>query len=433
MFFIAKPKNSIQKILYSLQVQLILAVTLAILLGDCLPHKAVEIFYTVSSLLKWVLEFLTPFLVMSCIIYTIGTLASEAALLMACLVISILFSNFFATMLGYFSVKIIYPDGANLIAMGQKARIVEPLWKVEMQNLLGNDHALFFGVILGIASAILKSKRMQNYITTLKSKGVKSFLSAASQKAEPYTKGFRTIMLKIFFRTIIPMLPLTVFGFMAKIKYEGSFSMVFADSIKDVMYIFVIAYSYIFLGFFIISGLSLKKMKFYLRNSLMPYVTAASSMSSIVALPFSIKAAEKNTNDPMLVSAIIPATVNIHQVVASCFTPALALVVLLSCGAAMPSMSQYLWFAGAHTIAKLAGAAIPGGAMVIVLPLVSEYLCLFTQEMYSMMVPIYFLVDPLISSGNTLANQGHCIIFSKLFKLSDKKSKNGNDGNAIPD
>ena len=389
--------NLAKRLLFTLQGRLILAILFSFTLGSFLPEDCISLFFTISLILKGILECLTPFLVMSCMIYTITSLSSEAFIFMVVLATAIFLSNFIASMIGYFGIAIIYPDSTNLGAIAIKETSISPLCSTRVPKILNNDHGLLLGIAIGSLLAIWNDSKINRYADLLRKK-----------------------IMSLFFHAVVPMLPLTVLGFMLKLNYEGSLEMLFTESIKDILYIFLIIYIYIVFIFLVLSRFSLSRFQFYIKNSLMPYITAATAMSSMVALPFSIKAAEQNSGKTSLASVVIPATVNIHQVVASCFAPSLAMVILLSYGHGLPGIEAYAYFAFAHGVAKFAGAAVPGGAILIVLPLMEQYFCAFSEEMSSIMIAIYLLVDPIISSGNTLANQAFCILIGRIFKRKFK-------------
>ena len=155
MFSVAKTKFA--QLLFSLQGQLVLVMIVGIAIGDALPKNFVSFLYTVSLLLKEILELFVPFLVMSCIMYTITNLAGEALLFMSFLMITVLISNFVSTIMGYYCVKMLYSEDVSLdtaIVPGDNS--ISPLCDTNIQKILSNNMALILGISFGAVFVISK-------------------------------------------------------------------------------------------------------------------------------------------------------------------------------------------------------------------------------------------------------------------------------------
>ena len=148
-------------------------------------------------------------------------------------------------------------------------------------------------------------------------------------------------------------------------------------------------------------------------------ITGFSTMSSAAAMPLTILGAEENAKDPTLVRSVIPATVNIH-LVGDCFAiPIFALAVLKNYGVADPSVSTYLVFAFYFVLAKFSVAAVPGGGILVMLPILEAHLG-FNAEMMSLITALYILFDPVITSANVLGNGGFAQVIGKLVSYFER-------------
>ncbi len=65
-------------------------------------------------------------------------------------------------------------------------------------------------------------------------------------------------------------------------------------------------------------------------------------------------------------------------------------------------------------MAKFTVAAIPGGSVVIAIPILEKYLG-FTPEMSALMMSLYVLVDPFSTTTNVLGNGAFSLMMTKLF------------------
>jgi Na+/H+-dicarboxylate symporter len=142
-------------------------------------------------------------------------------------------------------------------------------------------------------------------------------------------------------------------------------------------------------------------------------ITGVGTMSSAAAMPLTILGVEKNSKHSDLARAIIPATVNIH-LIGDCFAiPIFAFAVLKNFGIEQPDFAAYLIFACYFVLAKFSVAAIPGGGILVMLPILESYLG-FQPEMMSLITALYILFDPVITPANILGNGAFALIISKF-------------------
>ena len=145
-------------------------------------------------------------------------------------------------------------------------------------------------------------------------------------------------------------------------------------------------------------------------------VSGFSTMSSAASMPLTIIGAENSAKNKDLARSVIPATVNIH-LIGDCFAiPILAYAVLKSFGMTEPSLLSYLTFSLYFVIAKFSVAAIPGGGILVMLPILEAYLG-FNAEMMSLITALYVLFDPVITCANVLGNGA----FAKLIDRCNEK------------
>ena len=141
-------------------------------------------------------------------------------------------------------------------------------------------------------------------------------------------------------------------------------------------------------------------------------------MSSVAAMPLTLVGVEKNAKNPEVSRSIIPATVNIH-LIGDCFAiPIFAFAILKSFGVLEPSCFNYIVFAFYFVLAKFSVAAVPGGGILVMLPILETYLG-FNGEMLSLITTLYILFDPLITSANILGNGAFALCIGNKIKEKD--------------
>jgi Na+/H+-dicarboxylate symporter len=113
--------------------------------------------------------------------------------------------------------------------------------------------------------------------------------------------------------------------------------------------------------------------------------------------------------------------VNVH-LIGDCFAiPIFAFAVLKNFGMADPSFLTYLVFAGYFVMAKFSVAAIPGGGIIVMLPILESTLG-FNAEMMSLITALYILFDPVITSANVFGNGGFASLMGKIYAKYKKTS-----------
>ena len=265
-----------------------------------------------------------------------------------------------------------------------------PLFSLNIHNILSNNVALIGGLISGLIIGIFKK-----------------------ELAESICKYFDKFT-KVFFKILFPLMPIFISGTALKLQHDGILVEICQKYLPVLLVFVVSAIGWILLQFFILSKFNVSQFSFYIMNLIPAGITAFGSMSSAAALPLSIAAAEKNlSNNKGNANIIAPSSVNIHLVGDCLFIPMVALSVLISFGAQFPSIVVYLPFALGFVLAKFSVAAVPGGGVLVMLPIMQEYLHM-SPEMLGIVTALYILFDPIITICNVLGNGALAITFDNI-------------------
>lgn len=150
-------------------------------------------------------------------------------------------------------------------------------------------------------------------------------------------------------------------------------------------------------------------------------ISGFSTMSSAASMPLTIIGVENNAKNKDVALSVVPATVNIH-LVGDCFAiPIFAYAVLKSFGMAEPSLFNYLIFTFYFVLAKFSVAAIPGGGIIVMLPILEGYLG-FNGEMMSLITALYILFDPVITCANVFGNGAFAKMIDRFVVKNTKLS-----------
>jgi Na+/H+-dicarboxylate symporter len=279
-------------------------------------------------------------------------------------------------------------------------------------SVISNGSALVFGLIVGIACSLFQLKKVEKIANSM-------------------NKIMMLFMSKIFVR----FLPLFIAGFLLKLFAEGElFSLIKSQLFNSVCMIGLLI-SYLFLWFLIASWFNFERLKEIFKNIVPAMLTAFSTMSSAAALPLSLEAAEKNTKDKVLSNSIIPISMNLHMLGDTICIPIMALIIISGFGAHTPTFTEFATFGLFFVLNKFAGAGIPGGTIMVSLPVLQKTLG-FTPEMLGLITAIYIVFDPVATTGNVTANGLFVIFIQKILKFfkkgSDKIEKEINAEEEIP-
>lgn len=378
--------------MFSLPVRLVVAMVTAFFLSSQLDASTVSIFYTISVFLKDILMLLLPFVVFSYLCAAILKLQGQATSLIlgvfGLVIISNIINVFTAYGASYGLFSFLKPISLEAI---KNQSSIEALWRIPVSAILTADKAMLLGLIIGFVGNIT---------------GVK-FIPPMVDKLKDWT----TLALNI---TFIPFLPVYIFGFILKIGFEGALGTL-ATAYAPVFFLSLFTIqAYLFFWYAVGCNGNLKETFKAIRTMFPAWLTGFSTMSSAATLPITLKCVEKNTGNVALTNFVVPATANVHMAGDGINITLTALALLVMSGAPLPSFTAFLTYVGAYVVTKFSGSGVPGGGMIILLPVVEKHLGL-SSELCSLVATLYILQDSLMTASNIAGNGALAMIANKLF------------------
>lgn len=374
---------------------LLVAIILSVKLGgDLIPSFYQSLLYGLSLSIKSGIVFLLPFIVFSLLFKTTVSFANRASKMMLLILVAICCSNFISTLFSY-SVGMLAYHGDLSLQLPEAHDALLPIGEFSFPSWISNAQGLFAGVILGIILGKFKPILAQNI----------------SSRLEKITQGL--------LKGILYVIPVFITGFIIKMNHDQLITYIVSSYAWIFALIAASVFAYIAFIYFIANNFQAKAAIKGMKNMMPAAIAGFGSMSSAAAMPLTILGAEKNADNPDIARSVIPTTVNIH-LIGDCFAiPIFAFAVLKSFGVEDPSFVNYLIFAGYFVLAKFSVAAVPGGGILVMLPILEAYLG-FNGQMLSLITALYILFDPVITCANILGNGG----FAKgIERLSSKKQE----------
>ncbi len=378
---------------FNLSMQLLMVLVGTLLLGNKLPEGLQSTLYAISLNLKGLLLFVLPAIIFSCLFSCLLTFRGKKAIgFMLILFFMVCLSNLISTLIAYGIGSLELVSLETTFHGVQLAKELTPLWNFEFPAWIPNDYALYLGFLAGSLFSF--------------------FPKPAAYRFSEHARRWVTLFLEKIF---IPILPIFALGFILKMQHDGILIQIIESYLPLLLIIILTYVVYLAFLFMLAANFNYSQWLKYIKNILPVALMGFSTMSSLATMPLTIKAAEKNTNNIDLARAIIPATVNIHLIGVAIAIPLMALCILLNFGHAFPTFIVYLTFALYFVAAQFAIAAVPGGGILVMLPILETHLS-FSGEMSALITALYILFDPAITITNVLGNSALVIIISKVFK-----------------
>lgn len=378
----------------SLPMQLCLVLLSVVLFGNLIDPIIINFFYSISLLFKECLGFLIPFMVFSFITTGILSFKKNAPIVLTILLTCIILSNSVVAFFAYFIGKLFLPLLAVTIdpTTLTQAESLVPLFSIKLPSLIKSDAAMLSAVMTGIALSFFSAPKIEKTIFFLKN-------------------SIELIVNKLF----IPILPFYILGFLLEINHQGVFLQLFQTYGKTFALITILQILVLFLIYYFAAGFNISKATYYIQNGMPSYLTAFGTMSSTATIPVTVQCAEKNTGNAGLSAMATPILANIHLLGDAISTPILALVTLFIFQGTSPNPIIYSTFVGYFCVNMLAVAGIPGGGIIVMIPILKTVLG-FDDMMISIITTLYFLQDGLGTAGNVMGDGALIIIINKILK-----------------
>jgi Na+/H+-dicarboxylate symporter len=383
------PVSYLKRAKLPLVVVLLLIIT--VIAGMYLPLTFKQFIYTASLLAKQIIVFMLPLVVFALIFTSITRLGQGAVKLVMLLIPMLCLSNFISSWIGFASGNLIVSHLAFHKILVQSEHVLLPLIDINLPTIIGSKYAMLIALITGYISA--------TFIPT-----------QASYIANLLSKISNLVLTKIF----IPLIPALICGFVLKMK---NYSIIFIS-------VSLVQLSYIFVLYLIANKFNLTKALSCIKNMLPAAVTGFSTMSSAAALPVSLHGTQMNTNNERISNFVVPSSVNFHLIGDCIAIPIFALAIMSSYGFQPVNAHTYLIFSLYVVIAKFGVAAVPGGGIIVIWPIL-ESVFGFNTAMLSFIQALYILFDSFITVANVLGNGAFAMIYNNVYqglKLNARKA-----------
>lgn len=377
--------------------KIILAIILGSLCSLFFPVWLVRFFETINALFSNYLGFVIPLVILGLVAPGIVELGKGAGRLLLITALIAYGSTVFAGYLSYGTAYWIYPhilDPSSFSAVDTSVEAkIAPYFTVEMPPLMSVTSALVLAFILGLTLASVKEK---------------------SQVMVGAISEFKDVVMLVITKSIIPVLPIYIFGIFLKLGAEGQVVSVIGLFMKVIVVIFVLHVGLLLIQF-TIAGLIARKNPFKALWNMMPaYMTALGTQSSAATIPVTLSRSLTNGVRPELAEFVIPLCATIH--LSGSMLKIVACSMAISYMTGMPmDISLYSGFIFMLAITMVAAPGVPGGAIMAALAVLTSILG-FDETQLGLIIAIYIAIDSFGTACNVTGDGAIAMVVNKFYK-----------------
>ncbi len=373
---------------------IIIALLLGALIGPYAPAEAVRTFNTFNGLFGQYLGFLIPLLIVGLVapaIADIGRKAGKMLLVTALLAYS---ATLISGFISYLTAAGIFPSLIDPAATLQSpAKCAEaPVWfSISIPPLMGVMTALIFAFMLGLGMAYCHSNSLRSVC-----------------------EDFREIIARTIGKTIIPLLPLYIFGIVLNMTRSGQAANLLSVFIKIIGIIFLLHIGILLLQY-CIAGLIARQNPLLLLWRMMPaYITALGTQSSAATIPITLQQTLCNKVHKDVAGFVIPLCATIHLSGSTLKIVACAIAIMLMQGSPISAsaMSGFIFMLG---VIMVAAPGVPGGAIMAALGVLHSMLG-FGDTEQALMIALYISMDNFGTACNVTGDGALAVIINKFYK-----------------
>lgn len=237
-------------------------------------------------------------------------------------------------------------------------------------------------------------------------------VAADAKKLMSLMQEFREVIYIVIKRSIVPLLPLHVFGIFLNMSKSGQFETVIVAMAKVIAFAFILTIIMLLGQYFIAGTLARRNPFIALWNMRDAYATALGTASSAATIPVTLRSALKNGVSEDVAGFVVPlcATIHLAGSTIKITSFALALQYMLGMSSSAGTIISFIFMLG---IIMIAAPGVPGGAITAAQSVVQGILS-FTDPMYGIMVALYVAVDSFGTATNVTGDGAIAMIVERF-------------------
>jgi len=370
---------------------------LGIVVGMVSPAWVGRLLATFNDLFSNYLGFLIPLIIIGFVVPAIADIERRAgAMLLATTVLAYVATNV-SGLMSYTCGSLVFPllIDETLPAAMSEADAIKPWFTLDLLPLCNVTTALVLAFMLGLCLAYSQGETLQKLM-----------------------REFRDIVVLVVTRSIIPLLPLYIFGIFHNMAVEGQVAVVIRTFFKIIVVIFVL--HVVLLVFqYSVAALFCKRSPLRMLRTMLPaYFTALGTQSSAATIPVTLRQAIKMGVSEPVAGFVIPLCATIHLSGSTLKIVACALAIMIMQN--MPyDLPLFMGFIAMLAVAMVAAPGIPGGAIMAALGVLQSILG-FDETQCALMIALYIAMDSFGTACNVTGDGALAVIIDHFFGKSEQ-------------
>lgn len=364
---------------FGLLPQILVAIVLGIGCGLFFPDWLVRVFATFNGLFGNYLGFVIPLIIIGLITPAISELGQGAGKWLGLTAALAYGSTLFAGFLAFGASMLVLPtllDGRSMTtAANPEDALFAPFFQVEMAPVFGVMTALVLSFVVGVSLTFIKGEVLH-----------RSFVE------------FRDIVDLVIRKTLIPVLPLYIFGIFLNMSATGEAFTIISTFLGVVAFVFALTVILLLVQFGVAGAVFGRNPLVMLKTMLPAYATALGTSSSAATIPVTLRQAMKMGVSEPVASFVVPLCATIHLAGSTVKITSFALAIMLLSGIPIHAgaIAGFIFMLG---ITMVAAPGVPGGAIMTAAGLLSSMLG-FTEPQVGLMIATYIAIDSFGTATN---------------------------------
>lgn len=380
------------KMKFGLLPRIITAIILGVALGNVFPEALIRVFVTLNAIFSQYLGFLIPLIIVGLVTPAIAGIGKTAGKMLLATVAIAYVDTVVCGLLAYGTGSALFPsmtEGMTIAVAGGAEQGLKPYFTINIPPVVDVMSALVLAFILGLGIAYGNSEVLK--------KGADELMEITG---------------KVIGKSIIPLLPLYIFGIFLNMTANGEAYSILGVFAKIIVVIFVL-HIVILLYQFAVAGAVTYRNPLKLLWRMMPaYFTALGTSSSAATIPVTLRQTERNGVSAEVAGFTVPLCATIHMSGSVMKITACALTICIMKGMPHDPM-LFLGFIMLLSVMMVAAPGVPGGSIMAALAPLASVLG-FGEQDQALMIALYIAMDSFGTACNVTGDGAIAIVVDKM-------------------
>lgn len=373
--------------------KIVIAIILGIVCGQFFPSWLSRSFVTFNSVFSQYLKFAIPLIIVGLVTPAIAELGKGAGKWLGITAAIAYGSTIFSGLLAWVTCVLLFP---MILSQGSVAKLdnpedhaLAPFFKIEIPPMFGVMTALVLSFVLGVALTVIKGRTLMGAFVDLRD-AIEWMIRA----------------------TLIPLLPLYIFGIFLDMTQNGQITTVISTFAKVIVVAFALTVVLLLIQWSIGGAMIGKNPLVLLKNMLPAYATALGTSSSAATIPVTLGCVKKNGIPDAIASFVVPLCATIHLAGSTMKIVCFSLAIMTITGQPI-EFGPYMGFILMLGITMVAAPGVPGGAIMAALGILQSMLG-FDETAQALMIAMYIAVDSFGTACNVTGDGAIACVIARL-------------------